>query len=454
MTAAQIDLIKKSFEDYGYYVRVICDGGLEFVTSKETLVFDDENEVLYAIDINDDILGQQKWPARVLTAPYDIIFYIESIFTLDQLKKYMDEGSISSAITEEQKQAVIKNIQGLVNKFPRENFANASGYTPRVATVKSADGTTRNISTIKEAIETAKNGDNIRLYDTVVVGEEPITIPADTEITIDLNGNNVTAKNAAFTADSGKLTVVNNSNTVAHIKSGVESFRIDSRKSGKEPELIISGNIEIDSEDNCIYSAGKCKIEVTGVTMTSTSNEYSAIQGNGNPDAAGTDITLNNCTIKSSNNIEAIYHPQNGKLTLNNCTVNGLMGIYIKAGELVLNNTNIAANGEYEEYKFNGNGCNSNGAGVLADFCDYPGGNPKVTINGGRITSKNSYALCAFDKEGNQNPEAISGNIVITSGQFVGGTKVSNSGLIDEMCAEGCVIRPGVSSKSVQVAKA
>ena len=200
MTAAQIDMIKKSFEDYGYFVRVICDGGLEFVTSKETLVFDDANEVLYAIDINDDILGQQKWPARVLTAPYEIIFYIESIFTLDQLKKYMDEGSISSAITEEQKQAVIKNIQGLVNKFPRENFANASGYTPRVATVKSADGTTRNISTIKEAIETAKNGDNIRLYDTVVIGEEPITIPADTEITIDLNGNNVTAKNAAFTA--------------------------------------------------------------------------------------------------------------------------------------------------------------------------------------------------------------------------------------------------------------
>ena len=454
MTTTQINLIKESFEQYGYYVRVICDGGLEFVTSKETLVFDDANEVLYAIDINDDILGQQKYPARVLTAPYEIIFHIESILTLDQLKQYMDNGSISTAITEEQKQAVIKNIQGLVNKFPRENYANASGYTPRVATVKSADGTTRNITTIKEAIESAKDGDNVRLYDAVVVGEEPITVPEDVAITIDLNGNNITAKNAAFVAGSGKITVVNNSNTVARIKSGVESFRIDSRQSGKEPELTISGNIEVTSDDNCIYSAGKCKIEVTGATLISNSKEYSVIQGNGNANSAGTDITLTNCTIKSANNTIAIYHPQKGKLTLNNCTVNGTMGIYIKAGELVLNNTNVTASGEYNEYKFNGNGANENGAAILADFCEYPGGVPTVTINGGRFTSKNSYALCAFDKEGNQNPEAISANINITGGQFVGGTKVANSGLIDEMCAEGYIVRPFISSKTVQVAKA
>ena len=466
MTLEQITLLKESFmkevtnadgskSTLGAYFRICLDGGIDFITSKDCILFDDDNTMLYAIGLNEDAKSQKAYPAKIMTASYEIVQQIETVMSYNNFKQFVDDNTIA---TDAQKEFLKKMIKGFASQNNKLMGSNST-YQPRVATVKNADGTTKDVYSIEDAIKNAKSGDSIRLYDNVMVkGEALLDLEeADSEVTLDLNGNNLTVKQPdtcpiVFNVKNGKLNLINRSNEKATIVSNGEILHVDTRKSSGNAEVIIEGDIDLISDDICVYIAGpNTKLIANGVRIENTSTGYAALQGNGNTNSAGTDIELNNCYIKTAANT-GIYHPQNGKLVLNNCTVDSAKdAIYTKSGEVILNNCNVSSEGAFREYEFNGNGCNDIGAALIADFCDYPGGAPKLIINGGRYTSKNGYAIAAYDKEGNRNPEAVAGNIIIKSGSFIAGSEMVESGLADAMCAEGSIIRPGVNDRIASV---
>lgn len=139
------------------------------------------------------------------------------------------------------------------------------------------------------------------------------------------------------------------------------------------------------------------ELEVNG---TIKSNKYWCISGNGNANRGKTKITINEGAKVMSSGDSAIYHPQGGEITVKGGLVEGMDGIYMKAGKLTVEGGTIRGIGEKKNYIPSGNGTETPlGDGVVVEFAGYPAGMPKFVKNGGRIESKNGNVVGYYKPE-------------------------------------------------------
>lgn len=208
---------------------------------------------------------------------------------------------------------------------------------------------------------------------------------------------------------SGEL-IIKNADIVASEDSGIIASGkntnvtlagVTMRNPGRCLDVLNGATVTIDKDSvleatstNCTVFVGaekgeKAKLIVNGTVKCDVENY--AIAGNGT-DTIGSDIIINDGAQISSASDSAIYQPQAGTIIINGGTIEGKDGIYQKCGTITVNGGTIKGTGN-AEYKYNGNGSNAMGHGIVVEFTNYPSGMPKLNVVGGEIISEQKEAV-------------------------------------------------------------
>ena len=127
MTVEQVKLLRESYmkeatrpngtkSTSGEYMRLCLDGGLEMITSKDLVVFDDSQEMVHAVCINEDMRSQCNYPVKIISTEYGMIQQIETIMSQQNFEKFLEEGYLSGLISEDKKNAMIKWTRAIRNQ--------------------------------------------------------------------------------------------------------------------------------------------------------------------------------------------------------------------------------------------------------------------------------------------------------------------------------------------------
>lgn len=189
-------------------------------------------------------------------------------------------------------------------------------------------------------------------------------------VTIDLKGFNITAKDG-MTDDSliivlhgGALTVQGTGSISATNDNADARIAVKMTKAGNTADFINNNPAKL------VLNSGVLEGSDFGIS------------GNGLANRVNTIIEINGGKVEGGET--GIYHPQVGKLTINGGTVEGLTGIEMRSGDLVVNGGNIIGTGAPASSTGNGNGSTTVGAGIaVAQHTTEK--NISVVVKGGNV---------------------------------------------------------------------
>ena len=263
-------------------------------------------------------------------------------------------------------------------------------------------------------------GESVRLAGDMTLGEV-ITIPADKDVIIDLNGKqlttNVVGQPVLKGAPGSSITVLNGTidggsrDTAVQLVGSSAAFSgvtiqgrllIDDKNESNE-----NGTVSVVRLSNCTLktvgdeqggvhvfgngaaSSSRTVLLVEDCTIEST---FAGILGNGSDDCYGTDIQVLNSTVKGK--CAGIYQPQRGsRLLVQNSTVEGMTGIAVKGGTVTIRNCIVNGTGEKdvvptaEQVKAGRNDWLNTGAGVYVEANYDWAEEIAMTIAGSTISS-------------------------------------------------------------------
>ena len=127
MTLEQLKLIRDSYmveaerpdgrkSTRGEYMKLSLDGGIDLVTSKDLVVFDDDNEIAHAVCINEDMRSQASFPVKIISSEYAMIQQVECIMSQKNFEDFLNEGFLAGTISAEKKGAMIKWTRNIRNQ--------------------------------------------------------------------------------------------------------------------------------------------------------------------------------------------------------------------------------------------------------------------------------------------------------------------------------------------------
>lgn len=253
MTLKQLTMLRNSYmkestrpdgrrSTLGEYMRIILDSGIEVVTSKDLVVFDDENEILHAVCINDDMRIQCDFPVKIISSDYSMIQQVESVMSQRNFETLLKDGYMADILSEEKSKAMIKWTRGITNQAQQpldsEPYFNTNPKVIPMAASKierpidnmciyrTGNGI-ENFKTLKEAFDSVHSG-TITLCEDATISET-IEVHGG-EIILDLAGFSITAEQSKevlnelfLIKDGAKLTVRNG---IIHTIDN-EVFRVD-----------------------------------------------------------------------------------------------------------------------------------------------------------------------------------------------------------------------------------
>lgn len=266
-----------------------------------------------------------------------------------------------------------------------------------------------------------EQGESVRLAGDMTLADT-VTIPADKDVIIDLNGKQLTTavvgQPVLEGAPGSSITVLNGTidggsrDTAVHLVGSSAAFSsvtiqgrllIDDKNESNE-----SGAVSVVRLSNCTLktvgdeqvgvhvfgngaaSSSRTVLLVEDCTIEST---FAGILGNGSDDCYGTDIQVLNSTVKGK--YAGIYQPQRGsRLLVQNSTVEGMTGIAIKGGTVTIRNCIVNGTAEdgfvpkEEQVKASRNGWLDTGAGVYVEANYDWADEITLTITDSTITTK------------------------------------------------------------------
>lgn len=305
--------------------------------------------------------------------------------------------------------------------------ANVGGFlTGSTGIVAVADGDQVDFTKVAdaEALKTAiYAGNSVQLAANIALTQ---TLVVSSDVTIDLNGNNITATDKrAIHVQQGTLTLTGTGtvSSVGNIDADSSVIRVGDGSSAAEHKakagLYIGTDVTI-TTDKCygvtVFGGSTTEtVDVHGkVVVTGT---RSAISGNGNAWNSGTTINIYPGAVVSATQDVAIYHPQAGTLSITGGTISGLGGIEAKAGDATVSvggqDTVITATANELYHNPSSNGTSTRGYAIVAvENKDYAG-SPSFTISGGHINGPVGVVADHSDVEPSKE-----GTISITGGTF------------------------------------
>lgn len=256
-------------------------------------------------------------------------------------------------------------------------------------------------------ISAVEEGKNIKLTSDILNVDKRLLI--NKEITVDLNGNNISfTKNNSFEVIGGNLTL-----------TGKGIVKEEDPNYGA---VMLRGSANIEDKSYSVLTVGKDAIlegwapifinqkglenntEAYGVVV----NLYGTLKGfeDSNGDL-GHGIYLNGQSKNKINypiiNVfegakittpgDGIYAAGYAKWNIEGATITGGIGLGIKAGIFNLKNVTVIATDSYKEAEGYGNGINSTGAAIQIESNNGYAGAIDITIDKGSYTSNHGYAV-------------------------------------------------------------
>ena len=270
------------------------------------------------------------------------------------------------------------------------------------------EGTTLSVNTLgalRSAME-LDSVDIIQLGSNITLGAgETLTIPADADVMLDLNGYTLTdLDGTAIKAEPGScLTMINgaiardttqetgSATTYGVYATGAEVVMNEVDITGFKYGFYVGDNVNSNEQDSRVYlvdskinaenwavfvsgngvlSEQRTQLIIENCDLTSSSI---VISGNGDSSGNGrwgTDIQITSSRITLAEGAKGacIYHPQkNSTLTIYDSVVEGYGGIAIKGGEVSVMNTEVIATGAYQEPELGGSGFTDTGDAVYIE---------------------------------------------------------------------------------------
>lgn len=243
---------------------------------------------------------------------------------------------------------------------------NVTTYTATAAVAQI--GTTL-YATFDAALAAAQAGDTITLLANVALTS---TVTVDKNLTIDLNGNNVTATDCrafhvtagafALTGEGTVSTVVTQGTSMA---SNGSVIRVGSDTAATSFTLGEDVTVSSDYCYGVTYFGTQPQTVVLNGTVAVTGAQ-AAISGNGLARNAAVTLTVGETAVISATQDYAIYNPQTGTTTING-TVTGLGGVEVKAGTVTVGSTaTITATGTPSYSQPNQDGTSTSGYAIAA----------------------------------------------------------------------------------------
>lgn len=311
-------------------------------------------------------------------------------------------------------------------------------------------------------ISALEEGKNIKLTSDILGVDKTLLI--NKEITIDLNGNNISfTKNNSFEVIGGNLTLTGKGTVKEEVPYyGAVMLRGSANKDDiNYSTLTVEKDVTLEGWSpifiNQLNGVNKVK-DSYGVTV----NLYGTL--NGVADSAGDrghGIYVNGNIQHKENypviNIydgakittpgDGIYAAGYAKWNIEGATINGAIGIGAKSGIFNLKNVYIKATDPYMDPKYWGNGIYSNGAAIQIESNNGYAGAIEITIDGGKYESVNAYAIHHYlaSKNGENINNSLE-NLTIKNGTFIGG---KDNIAIDVVDGEKIAITGGTYSSSV-----
>lgn len=256
------------------------------------------------------------------------------------------------------------------------------------------------VTEVKSLTAALKQGESVRLAGDMTL-EEAVTIPADKDVIIDLNGKQLTTavvgQPVLESAPGSSITVLNGTIDGGSRDTAVQLVGSSAAFSGVtiQGRLLIEdnnksnedGTVSVVRLSNCTLktvgdeqvgvhvfgngaaSSSRTVLLVEDCTIEST---FAGILGNGSDDCYGTDIQVLNSTVKGA--YAGIYQPQRGsRLLVQNSTVEGMTGIAVKGGTVTIRNCIVNGTAEKgflpteDQVKASRNGWLDTGAGVYVE---------------------------------------------------------------------------------------
>ncbi len=283
-----------------------------------------------------------------------------------------------------------------------------------------ADGVVE-VETAEQLIAAVANGGEIKLTADVTV-DAYVTINKAT--TLDLGGKTLTSEAGGFDVYADftlKNGTVNTATWGVWVQSGAK-FTL-------ETDAVVNAdqNTTLNNAPALIVVGKGTTLDIYGKATAKGDNF--AVSGNGSNGMGGVILNVyEGAEITSPEGI-ALYFPNTATLNISGGTVTGTSGAYIKSGSATISGGSIIANGAQADYEYYGNGANSTGDALIIDKCNYPGGNPTVSITGGTFTSANAKAVGSYVGNGAAEP--------VTA--FVSGGTFSTD--VKEYLAEGKILQ-------------
>lgn len=232
-----------------------------------------------------------------------------------------------------------------------------------------------------------------------VVLANPIIIPVDAEVELDLNGYSIAAApemvytGGMITIPHGATLIINGEGSISvndNVYAPLQMTHRDYADDSKVAKLVINGGHFIGSS-------------------------Y-AICGNGNRGRGNSEVIINKGILESDTT--AIFNPQeNSSVIINGGTIIGKQcGIEMRSGNLTINGGKIESFAAPASVTPNGNGVTSIGSAVA--ICQHTTKNPiNVEINGG--TMKGYHALYQANPQKNDEAAIALVSMVVNNGKFI-----------------------------------
>lgn len=294
---------------------------------------------------------------------------------------------------------------------------------------------------LQAAIDAATAGQTVTLLTNLDLSATGLTIAANKDVTLDLNGKTlkVANTNSGNIKVVGKLTLQDSTDTA---KNGTGTGKVWTETpyiSGKQDKVLVaaidggtfimeSGLIDAASFTADNTNEGQFAVSVQNKKADATviinggciKAGWYAIAGNGQNTTYNGNITVNGGILESTADY-AIYHPHSGTTTINGGVVFGAAGgVSLNRGKLIVNNGIITSKGTGTTGDW-GDGTGNQNAAAINVNAQY--GLASVEIKGGKITAEKDAILLTNGKDG---------TISVSGGTF-------SSEVPAEYCAEGFI---------------
>ena len=311
-------------------------------------------------------------------------------------------------------------------------------------------------------ISALEEGKNIKLTSDILNVDKTLLI--NKEITIDLNGNNISfTKNNSFEVIGGNLTLTGKGTVKEEVPYyGAVMLRGSANKDDiNYSTLTVEKDVTLEGWSpifiNQLNGVNKVR-DSYGVTVNlygtlngvadSTGDRGHGIYVNGNIQHKENYPIINIYEgAKITTPGDGIYAAGYAKWNIEGATINGAIGIGAKSGIFNLKNVYIKATDPYMDPKYWGNGIYSNGAAIQIESNNGYAGAIEITIDGGKYESVNAYAIHHYlaSKNGENINNSLE-NLTIKNGTFIGG---KDNIAIDVVAGEKIAITGGTYSSSV-----